>query len=119
MIRIVSRFARSQSVWCLRVIVIAAAFDLSGTWALNLIDRDGTHRQGYCTFKQDGSRLSGTCGEQVKDGRAASGGIDDKDVTWTVDGGAAYTATLDQSGTFMRGRYTQNGGGVFTAMKTK
>ena len=100
------------------IVAAAVAFNVSGTWALNLIDRDGTHRQEYCTFTQDDARLNGTCGEQIRNGSAASGEVDGMEVKWTVDG-STYTATLDQTRTFMRGRYTQNGGGVFTAMKTK
>ena len=99
--------------------VMALVLVVTGTWALNFIYKDGTHTQGYCTFLQDGSRLTGVCGPETRGGSPLAGEILNGQVTWHVEGGPAYTAVLDEQGTFMRGTFTASGDGVFTASKFK
>jgi hypothetical protein len=91
---------------------------ITGTWALNVVYKDGTHTQGYCTFRQEGTKLTGVCGSDPAGGSHLAGEITDRELTWQVEDGPAYNAVLDEHGTFMRGTFTVSGEGIFTAMKT-
>ena len=46
-------------------------------------------------------------------------GIAGGEVRWKVQDGPAYKAVLDEQGTFMRGAFTGDGDGIFTATKLK
>jgi hypothetical protein len=96
-----------------------AAADISGQWALNIVDKDATHRHASCTFVQAGARLSGFCGPEKGEGVSLTGEIHDAEVSWEVEGGPSYRATLDQTQRFLRGTFSGDGEGLFTAMKTK
>lgn len=98
--------------------VLAVVIIVTGTWALNFVYKDGTHTQGYCTFRQEGTRLTGACGPDAAGGSQFAGEITNGNLKWQVDDGPAYTAVLDERGTFMRGTFTGSGEGIFTAMKT-
>ena len=50
-----TRFVRSVALF---LFLAPIAANVSGIWALNVVDQDGTHTQGYCTFKQDGETLT-------------------------------------------------------------
>ena len=99
--------------------VAAPPTNATGTWALNVVYKDGTHTQGYCRFNQDGTTLSGACGPDTAGGSRLTGKILNKEISWQVDDGPAYKAVLDESGTFMRGTFSLSGEGIFTAMKTQ
>jgi hypothetical protein len=90
---------------------------VTGTWAFNFVYKDGTHTQGYCTFRQEESRLTGACGPETTGGSALTGEIAGGEVRWQVQDGPAYKAVLDGQGTFMRGAFTGDGDGIFTATK--
>lgn len=95
------------------------AADVSGQWALNIVDKDATHRHGTCTFVQEGRRLTGTCGPENTQGSPLRGEINGNELRWEVDDGPSYTAVLDSTLTFMKGTFAARGEGIFTAMKTK
>jgi hypothetical protein len=98
---------------------LALVLVVTGTWAMNFIYRDGTHTQGYCSFKQDGNTVTGRCGPEVAGGSPVTGEITNNEMTWQVEEGPAYKAVLDEGGVFMRGTFSVSGDGLFTAMKTR
>lgn len=95
------------------------AADVSGTWALNIVDKDATHRHETCVFVQSGTRLTGACGPERAEGTPLTGEIDGNEVRWHVERGPSYTAVLDNTLRFMRGTFQGTAEGLFTAMKTK
>jgi len=105
----------------------AASIDISGKWALNFVERDGTHTIGACTFRQSGQTLAGSCGPDNGAPVPLSGSVDGDRVKWRVsfrptDGADVpmeFTALVSDAGSFMRGTYTLNGEGVFTASKVE
>jgi hypothetical protein len=99
--------------------IAAIVAALTGPWAMNFIYKDGTHTQGYCTFVQDGAELSGRCGAEATGGQLLLGHIVNEQVTWQVENGPAYHATLDARGSFMTGTFALDGEGQFTATKLK
>jgi hypothetical protein len=98
---------------------LALVVIVAGTWAMNFVDKDGTHTQGYCTFTQDGPALAGVCGPTASGGSRLTGEITNNELTWQVEEGPSYKAVLDDHGTFMRGTFSRGSEGIFTAMKTR
>jgi hypothetical protein len=101
----------------------AAAADVSGTWKI-----DGSVF-GYavkptCTFKQDGTKLTGTCSGSPNDAPLTGETPDGKTVNWTYiadDKGdkheMKFMGVLDSDKT-MKGKFTADGhGGKFTAQE--
>jgi hypothetical protein len=97
---------------------LVLAIVVSGTWAFNFVYKDGTHTQGYCTFRQEASRVTGACGPETSGGEPLSGEIDGDRLTWRVDDAVSYAASVDAAGSFMRGSFNGAGDGIFTASKT-
>ena len=99
--------------------LLAAVVVVTGAWALNFVDRDGTHTQGYCTFTQTDEKLSGECGAERTGGMPLTGEIHGQEVTWRVRGGASFKAILDEHGDFMNGSFSERSDGIFTGTRTK
>ena len=99
-----------------------AAADISGSWTL-AGDIVGNALNMTCTFKQDGPKVTGTCGGP--NGTSEAGGtVAENQVTFkhTVDNGQVYEltyyGTLDATGSSMRGEIAVAGvSGTFTATK--
>ena len=96
---------------------------ISGTWTFDF-ERDTSKRElldapasSRCTFKQDGRRLTGRCG----DGDAKVMGIvNGRRVTLRVEANSVsnFTAELDANGTTMKGTWRDRERfGKFTATK--
>jgi hypothetical protein len=94
---------------------------ISGTWRLDF-ERDTSKRElldapasSRCTFKQDGRRLTGRCGN----GDAKVMGIvNGRRVTLRVESVSNLTAELDANGTTMKGTWRDRERfGKFTATK--
>jgi hypothetical protein len=98
---------------------LAVVIVVTGTWAMNFVYRDGTHTQGYCTLRQEGTRVTGACGQEIKGGAPLAGDIANDRLTWHVEEGPSYTADVEEGGTFMKGTFTGSGEGIFTATKLK
>ncbi|MCM3879666.1 MAG: hypothetical protein ND807_06135 [Vicinamibacterales bacterium] len=113
---------RFLTTFLVLISVVAArglAADVSGNWAMNIVDKDATHRHATCTFVQEGRRLTGTCGPENVEGSSVRGEINGNELAWQVEGGPAYKAVLDETLTFMKGTFSGAGEGLFTAMKTR
>ena len=104
------------------VVVLAAAVNLTGRWALEAnFDDISTPGGGFdCAFKQDGEQLTGTCA----DGAApVTGELKGQNVSWKMKAGGTqetitYTGIVDDAGTRIKGRFTMAGNaGSFTASK--
>jgi hypothetical protein len=96
------------SVVLLTVLVTpSAAADVSGVWSLEMVFSPTSQSTGVCTFKQDGNKLTGTCGSESV---PVTGEISDNKVTWQFEAdqnGRTYTMTfsgvLDEAGTTIKG----------------
>jgi hypothetical protein len=98
---------------------VGLAADVSGEWALNIIDKDGTHRQATCTFIQEGARLTGRCAGDGSERQLVGGAIKGSAVTWDEETAVSYAATVDDKWRFMKGTFTGRVDGIFTAIRTK
>jgi len=104
----------------LRTFLSQAAADLSGTWEIEAEFDDPTLSGGGfdCVFKQTGDRLTGSCQEIP-----LSGEVKGTNVAWRIKAGQTqdiitYTGGMNESGTFIKGRFSMTGkGGRFTASK--
>jgi hypothetical protein len=103
-------------------VVLAAALDLTGKWALEAnFDDSSTPGGGFdCAFKQDGEQLSGTCANGAA---PVIGELKGRNVTWKMKAGGTqetiiYTGMVDDAGTSIKGRFAMAAkGGTFTASK--
>ncbi len=82
--------------------------DVSGTWDLTMHWPGDRQSTGVCTFKQDGQKLSGTCGGPDK--FPVKGEVNDKQLTWQFSvaqdgnkGEMAFTGEVDGAGTTIKG----------------
>jgi hypothetical protein len=98
---------------------MAVVIVVTGTWAMNFVYKDGTHTQGYCTFRQEGTSLTGACGPEIKGGDPLAGDVTGDRLIWRVEEGPSYTGTVEEGGTFMKGTFGGSGDGIFTATKLK
>jgi hypothetical protein len=107
-------------VTALAFVVAAAASDLSGKWEIEATFDDNSLSGGGfdCAFKQEGERLSGNCM-----GVSLNGEVKGTRVSWQMKAGRtedtiSYTATLNDAGTGLSGRFSVAGkGGRFTGSK--
>lgn len=114
------------SLASLLVSMVAAAGDATGTWALHFDpDFSGYPADATCTLKQDGRKLTGTCGGDA----ALVGSIERGRVRWTMKTGAkrewtvTFTGTIDESGATITGGWVlpdrADHRGKFTAQKAQ
>src|SRR5687767_8000753 len=86
----------------------SAGVDVSGTWDLEMRWNGGMKSTGGCTFKQDGTKLTGTCGSEDS---PLTGQIDSRNhLSWDVDvtqdgarGQMKFDGDLDEKGTSISG----------------
>ena len=107
-------------VAALALVAAAAPADVSGNWEIDApFDNPRLSGGGFdCVFKQEGERLTGSCM-----GTSLSGEVKGTRVTWQMKTGQtqdtiSHTATLNEAGTGMNGRFSVAGkGGRFTASR--
>jgi hypothetical protein len=100
-----------------------SASDVSGTWQLEMRWSGDVKSTGDCTLKQDGDKLSGTCGSENSKLTGQTAG---NRVSWQVDvtqdgsqGRMKFDGELDERGTTLSGSCGIVGGqsGTFTMRK--
>jgi hypothetical protein len=104
----------------LALVVLGAAADVTGTWAVDASFDDSSVPGGEfdCAFKQEGEQLTGNCS-----GRALTGEVNGQNVSWrlqvdTPPQTTTYSGTLDEAGTNIKGTFTLGGkNGHFNASK--
>lgn len=109
---------------------VVAAADLTGGWELEFQADDSQNvYQGECSFKQEGDRLTGSCGAGFTTPVPVTGSVKGSSATFQFRTGidAGYTATfsgeLNEQETSMKGSWQfvdqegNKGKGTFTAMK--
>ena len=104
----------------LALVVLGAAADVTGTWAVDASFDDSSVPGGEfdCAFKQEGEQLTGNCS-----GRALTGEVNGQNVRWQlqVDNPpqtTTYSGMVNEPGTRINGTFTLAGkGGHFTASK--
>lgn len=98
--------------------------DVSGTWDLEMRWSEDAKSTGTCTFKQEGEKLTGTCGGATR--FPIEGEVRDDSVSWQFDveqegtkGRMEFTGDLDEQGTTIEGVCSIVGGqdGSFTMKK--
>ena len=107
-------------VAALALVVAAASPDLSGKWEIEAtFDDPALSGGGFdCAFKQEGEHLAGNCM-----GVPLTGEVKGTRVSWQMKAGQtqdtiSYTATSNDAGTGLSGRFSVAGkGGSFTASK--
>jgi hypothetical protein len=106
----------------LAFVVLGAAADIAGTWAVDASFEDSSLGGGEfeCAFKQEGEQLTGNCS-----GRALTGEVKGQIIRWQLQVGnppqtTTYSGTVDDAGTNIKGTFTLAGkGGRFTASKQR
>lgn len=101
-----------------------SAADLSGTWDLEMKWSSDSKSTGVCTFKQEGDKLSGTCGDPDK--FPIIGSVQNSKLHWQVDveqsgtkGRMEFDGEVDEQGATIQGSCSVVGGqdGTFTLKK--
>ena len=106
------------------------AADLTGSWTLEFQTENSTNLYtGECAFKQEGDRLTGSCGSGQSTPVPVRGSVKGRSATFQFTTGidAGFTATfagqLDEQETSMKGSWRfvdqegNKGEGTFTATK--
>jgi hypothetical protein len=102
----------------------AIATDVSGVWNLQMRWPGDRQATGICTFKQDGQKLTGSCGDPDK--FPITGEIQDNRLTWEFDveqdgtkGRMVFSGVLDSEGMKIEGscRIVGANDGTFTMKK--
>jgi hypothetical protein len=103
------------------LLIPVSTADVSGVWDLTMRWPGDRQSTGVCTFKQDGQKLTGTCGGADK--FPAIGEVNDRLLTWHFDatqdgnkGEMRFTGNLDETGATISGSCTIVGAqeGTFT-----
>ena len=92
---------------------VSAAVDVTGAWTLELDPDFGGNRGTTqdCTFKQEGRRLTGSCGGHA----AIAGEVNRRKVTFKVKTGrqneftATFTGNLNEPATTIKGKWRLEG----------
>jgi hypothetical protein len=87
-----------------------AAADMSGVWTFNMNDFSGHPTSFVCTFKQQGTELTGQCGEE-REAVKITGTVKGSKVEFQHQTGrkneitARYSGDLDGAGTTLKGKW--------------
>ena len=101
-----------------------SAADFSGTWDLAMEWSGDSRSTGVCVFKQEGDKLSGTCGSPDK--FPISGRVQSNKLNWQLDveqdgakGRMEFNGEVDEQGTTIQGSCSVVGAqdGTFTMKK--
>ena len=102
------------------------AADVSGVWDLDMHwSGSESHSTGVCTIKQDGQKLTGSCGPGNS---TLTGGLLDRSLTLQIDveqdgnkGQMTFTGTVDENVTAIKGSCQIVGGqeGTFVMKKQR
>ena len=101
-----------------------SAADFSGTWDLAMEWSGDSRSTGVCVFKQEGDKLSGTCGSPDK--FPISGRVQSNKLNWQLDveqdgakGRMEFNGEVDEHGTTIKGSCSVVGAqdGTFTMKK--
>jgi hypothetical protein len=104
--------------------LVGSAADLSGTWDLEMKWASDSKSTGVCTFKQEGDKLSGTCGGPDK--FPIIGRVQNSKLYWQLDveqsgtkGRMEFDGEVDEQGATIQGSCSVVGGqdGTFTLKK--
>jgi hypothetical protein len=108
------------------VALAMSAADVSGTWDLEMKWSGNARSTGVCTFKQEGEKLTGTCGSPEK--FPITGRVQDRQLSWQFDvsqegniGRMKFDGDLDEQGTTIEGSCSVVDGqdGTFTMKRQK
>ena len=94
----------------LMIVVNLVAADMTGVWTFNMNDFSGHPRSFDCTFKQQGTQLSGECGEP-DEGVRITGTVKGSKVEFQHQTGkkneitAHYSGDLDEAGRTLKGKW--------------
>jgi hypothetical protein len=106
------------------VALAVSASDVSGTWDLEMKWSGDAKSTGVCTFKQDGEKLTGTCGSPEK--FPITGRVESDRLSWEFDvsqegniGRMKFDGRLDEQGRTIKGSCSVVNGqdGTFTMKK--
>jgi hypothetical protein len=84
------------------------AADMTGAWTFNMNDFSGHPRSFDCTFKQEGTELTGLCGEE---GVKITGTVKGREVNFQHQTGknneitAHYSGDLNEAATILKGKW--------------
>ena len=101
-----------------------SAADFSGTWDLAMEWSGDSRSTGVCVFRQEGDKLSGTCGSPDK--FPISGRVQNNKLNWQLDveqdgakGRMEFNGEVDEQGTTIKGSCSVVGAqdGTFTMKK--
>jgi hypothetical protein len=88
---------------------LAGVADMSGIWTLKMTDFSGHPLTLDCTFKQDGTKLNGSCGDAAV---KMTGTVKGRKVALQHQTGlkneitAHYAGELNEAGTSVKGKWT-------------
>jgi hypothetical protein len=97
----------------LAVMMVAnlVAADMTGTWTFNMNDFSGHPRSFDCTFKQEGTKLTGVCGEEEPRPVKITGTVKGSKVNFQHQTGkknestAHYSGDLSEAATTLKGKW--------------
>ena len=90
------------------IFVNLAAADMTGAWTFNMNDFSGHPRSFDCTFKQEGTKLTGVCAEE---GVKITGTVKGRKVDFQHQTGkkneitANYSGDLNEAATTLKGKW--------------
>jgi hypothetical protein len=100
----------TTSLLTLMMFVTIVAADVTGTWTFEMTDFSGHPRSFDCTFRQEGTKLTGACGEEGQTVRI-TGTVEGRAVTFQHQTGkqneitAHYSGDLNEAATTLRGKW--------------
>jgi hypothetical protein len=97
-------------VLAMMMFVNLVAGDVTGAWTFSMNDFSGQPRSFDCTFKQEGTRLTGACGDEG-DKVTITGTVKDREVKFQHQTGkkneitAHYSGDLNEAATTLKGKW--------------
>jgi hypothetical protein len=95
----------------LTIVVNVLAGDMTGVWTFNMNDFSGHPTEYDCTFKQEGTELTGKCGHDEHDAVKITGTVKGSKVNFQYQTGrkneitAHYAGDLDRAATTLKGKW--------------